>query len=134
MAAKLKKYSSLDDALRSFPIPEPNHEFIRRFIDAIGGGEFYETTGYIKCVRAGFGPDLHIASGWSNGFVSEAEVIDSLGAVKRWGDDDRARGWGVDHPQPGHGGGGPKSRVRRDYGVCSECFTGYTASGACACQ
>lgn len=136
MAAQLKKYSSLDDALQSFRVPERNREFIRLFVEAIGVADFYETTGYIKCVRIGSGPDLHIASGWSNGFASEAEIVDILGDVDRWGDDERARVWGVSHPENriGHGGGGAASREPREYGVCPECFTGYTASGACNCQ
>lgn len=135
MVAQLKKYSSLDDALRSFRIPERNHEFIRRFVEAVGVAEFYETSGYIKCVRAAAGPDLHIASGWSNGFASEAEILDILGDVDRWVDDERARVWGVSHPENriGHGGSGAAPREPRDYGVCQECFTVYAASGACNC-
>jgi hypothetical protein len=67
--------------------------------------------------------------------VSEAEVISLLGDVDRWGDNDRARLWGVSHPENriGHGGGGA-SGTSRQYDTCPVCFTQYSASGECNCS
>jgi hypothetical protein len=136
MTPPVKKYESLEDALARFGIPQPNRPFVRKFVEAIGIAEFYETTGYIKAVRIAAGPDLHIASGWSNGFVSEAEILGVLGDVSRWGDDERPRVWGVGHPENriGHGGGGPASSKERDYGTCVACFTAFSANGMCGCS
>lgn len=136
MAESLKKYTSLEDALTRFGIPGRNRPFVRTFVEAVGISDFYETTGYIKAVRAASGPDLHIASGWTNGFASEAEILELVGDVDRWGDDERARVWGVSHPENriGHGGGGPASSKQRDYGTCMECFTEFSANGTCRCS
>lgn len=135
MSSNLAQYASLDDALAKFGIPDRNRAFIRKFMGGIPIAGYYETSGYIKAVRANGGPDLNIASGWSNGFESEAEIIELLGDVERWGDGDRFPLWGVSHPENriGHGGGGPSSSGPRDYGTCPTCFTGFSASGQCAC-
>lgn len=135
MVTSLRKYSSLEDALTGFGIPHRNSAFIRKFVEAIGVSGFYATTGYIKAVRLAGGPDLHIASGWSNGFCSEAEILNVLGDVDRWGDDERPRVWGVSHPENriGHGGGGPASSNQRDYATCPVCFTVFSANGFCSC-
>jgi hypothetical protein len=133
---KLKQYSSLDDALTQSGVPHANRALIHRFVEGIGIAAYYETTGYIKAVRSAGGPDLRIASGWSNGFVSEAEICDVLGDVDRWLSDERVGLWGVSHPenQIGNGGGGPNSESVRSYGTCSECFLDLPATGQCNCQ
>ncbi len=135
MGNELKQYASIDDALSQFGIPDANRPFIKNFIRRIPISGLFETSGYIKAVRADGGPDMHIASGWSNGFVSEAEVLDVCGDVERWGDDERARVWGVSHPENriGHGGGGDAGTTR-SYGTCPICFMEYSASGACGCS
>ena len=135
MARELVQYATLDDALTRFGIPDGNHAFIRTFVEAIGIRAYYETSGYIKAERADGGPQLNIASGWSNGFVSEQEIVDILGDVDRWGDDERPRLWGVSHPinNIGHGGGGPAGTGRRSYGTCPECFMELPANGVCNC-
>jgi hypothetical protein len=135
MDRELTQYSSLDDAFVKFGIPDGNRKFVRDFVQKVGISAFYETSGYIKAVRSAGGPDLHIASGWSNGFVSEAEIVELIGDVDRWGDNERARLWGVSHPvnRIGHGGGGDGGRTSRDYGTCPNCFTKFSASGGCNC-
>lgn len=136
MPSKLKQYSSLEDALSRFGIPDGNRALIRTFVERLGIAAFYETSGYIKAVRTGGGPDLHIASGWTNGFVSEAEILEVAGDIDRWGDDERARVWGISHPDNriGHGGGGPIAKSQRDYGSCPTCFIGFAANGECGCD
>jgi hypothetical protein len=133
---KLKQYSSLDDALTQSGVPHANRALIHRFVEGIGIAAYYETTGYIKAVRSDGGPDLRIASGWSNGFVSEAEICDVLGDVDRWLSDERVGLWGVSHPENkiGNGGGGPNSESVRSYGMCSICFLDLPATGQCNCQ
>lgn len=136
MTNELEQYLSLDDAFTRTRMPDRNRQFIRTFVESIGISAFYATTGYIKAVRASEGPDLRIASGWSNGFISEAEILAALGDVERWGNGDRAPFWGVSHPvhRIGHGGGGLAARLPRTYGACPDCFMEYSASGRCNCS
>ena len=67
----------------------------------------------MRAVRRDGGPDLRIASGWSNGFVSEEEVVQVAGDVTRW-ESGRTGLWGLSHPEHGGGGqGGGASRTLR---------------------
>ncbi len=133
----LPRFASLSDALREHGIPLENHSFIRQFTDAIGIEAYFGTTEYIKAVRTGAGPDLNIAYGWSNGFVSEEEARLATGDTTQVWTSSRATGlWGVTHPMHGSGnGGGPESTSgRRDYGTCPTCFTKFAANGSCPCE
>lgn len=130
-----RRYASISHALKERRIPLGNHNLIRRFVDAIGIAEIYGTTGYIRAVRLGGGPDLRIASGWSNGFVSEEEVVQVAGDVERWESDARTGLWGLSHPEHGGGGqGGSTSRALRQYGVCPVCHIERRANGSCECD
>jgi hypothetical protein len=129
-----REYVSLDEALVKFGIPWENHDLIRKIAAGIPLSRFVETSSYIRADRTDGGPSLNIASGWTNGFRSESEILDILGDVDRWGDDTRARLWGVSHPvnHIGHGGGGPAGvNSSRDYGDCPNCFMKLAASGVC---
>lgn len=92
----LPRFASLSDALREHGIPLENHSFIRRFTDAIGIEAYFGTTEYIKAVRTGAGPDLNIAYGWSNGFVSEEEARLATGDTTQVWTSSRATGLGGD--------------------------------------
>lgn len=135
MSEPLKQYSSLDDALSKFGIPDVNRPLIQRFVANIGIDSFYETVRYIKAVRVGDGPDLHIASGWTNGFISETEVVEVCGDIDRWLDSDRPSVWGVSHPENRIGlSSGGDAGTKRTYGVCPICNTEYFANGECGCS
>jgi hypothetical protein len=119
-----RRYASLDVALTDKGIPLENHALIRQFASSIGIAAFYERSTYIKAVRAGDGPDLNIAFGWSNGFASEAEVEEAAGqTADRWPSGRGQGRWGVTHPVHGAWGGGGKKtgNPRLDYGTCPKC-------------
>ncbi|MGO2747006.1 hypothetical protein [Microbacterium sp.] len=134
-SAGRRKYESLDQALQSFRVPLENHALIRRFVETVGISALYQTSGYIKAVRSGGGPDLHIAYGWSGGFISEDEVIDVAGDVHRW-ESSRKGLWGITHPanRGSASAGASSSREHRDYGTCPECFMTFHANGSCGCS
>jgi hypothetical protein len=131
----LRRYSSLEDALDSYGIPLENRDFVREFVGKIGISDFFETTNYIKAVRKDGGPDMHISSGWSNGFRSEAEILSIFPNQKeRWGDDERARVWGVWHPLNWSGRAtGDSASKQRDYGTCPKCLMNFYPNGTCGC-
>lgn len=129
-----RRYSGLDEALFEKRIPFENHALIRSFVADIGIADYFETTSYIKAVRAGGGPDLRIAYGWSNGFT-EDEVRSLVGADSIWRSDSRQGLWGVAHPvSGGTRGGGGSPGDRRDYGTCPQCFIAFSANGTCGCD
>lgn len=122
---------SLEQALRKLGFPMENDEFIRRFTTTLGATSFTPMVSYVKVERPG-GRALKIASGYTNGFESEQEIVDALGEVDCW---PSKRGWGVWHPV--HGGpssGGGTRRPAVDYGTCPVCFTEYSARGTCLCD
>lgn len=128
-----RQYARLDQALLAHGIPLENHALIRRVTHAIGIDAFYERGTYIKAVRAQGGPALQIHYVWTDGFVSEHEVVTAAGEdTPRWRSD-RGRGqWGIDHPVHGHpsAGGGSKPRTRH-YGVCPRCHMQLLPGGRC---
>jgi hypothetical protein len=131
----LRRYSSLEDALDSYGIPLETRDFVREIVGKIGISDFFETTKCIKAIRKDGGPDMHIASGWSNGFISEAEILSIFpNHQDRWADDERARVWGVGHPLTctGRAGGDPAGK-HRDYGTCPKCSMQFYSNGTCGC-
>lgn len=133
----MQQYGSLQEALNAHKIPVVNHDRIRRITESIGIAEYWGTTGYIKAVRSGDGPDLNIAYGFTNGFTSRDEAEQAAGTRENgaevW-ESDRVGTWGVDHPERGHRNqASGNSTTERDYGTCDLCFTARSASGDCAC-
>jgi hypothetical protein len=129
----LRPYSSLDQALEAHRIPPENRELIRTFTAAVGIDRYLGCSGYIKAVRRGEGPALNITSGWTNGFVSEAEATECAGSrVERW-ESTRGTGlWGVSHPLNSmRGGSRTLKHEERDYGYCPTCFLQLLPSGVC---
>lgn len=73
------EYPSLGEALRDMKVPLENHRPIEQLTSAIGIASYYGASGYIGAERRDGGPALHIASGITNGFVSEVELLDAVG-------------------------------------------------------
>ena len=128
-----RQFDSLNDALRVVRIPIENHRFIQRWVDSVGIGSFFERGSYIRAVRRGAGPALEIHSGYTNGFVSEEEVVQALGDERMWPSNRGTGQWGVTHPKAGHARNGVPKGTHPDYGTCPECFVAFSAAGTCSC-
>ena len=63
-----RRVASLDAALEAAGIPLGNRDFVRQITQLVDISSYILTRKYIKAVRTGGGPALHIAKGWSNGF------------------------------------------------------------------
>lgn len=135
-ASDALRYASLEEALRRRRIPLENHALIRRFVEGLDISEFHGTSAYIRAVRRAGGPDIRIASGWSNGFISQDEILGVAGDVSSW-PSGRGKGdlWGLSHPRNGgdrSGSGG--ASAKRDYGTCPECTMTIHANRTCGCD
>jgi hypothetical protein len=71
---KYRLYRSLDDALEEKRIPADNHWFITQLLAPIGIQQISERSAYIHVTRSEDGPDIHIHSGWTEGFSSPDEI------------------------------------------------------------
>lgn len=91
-------YASLDAALEGHSIPLENRELIRRITSRLPIDGYYSRAGYIKATRTDSPRALHIAPGYTNGFLSEAEILETAGDVERW-ESSRRGLWGVSHPE-----------------------------------
>jgi hypothetical protein len=125
------RFNSLDAALRERRVPLENHRFIKDLLARIDVEGYYDTASYVKVVRRDGEPGLQIASGYTNGFRSEEEIVRAVGDVERW---PSARGsslWGVSHPIHGlrETEGGGRTERRRDR--CAVCGAELPLSGEC---
>jgi hypothetical protein len=132
-AIQRQKLGSIDQAMRALGLPLENHQIVRQLTATVGIRAYYRTASYIKAVRSGDGPDLHIAIGYTNGFVSEDEAA-AAGGITNVGPS--SRGWLVIHPTNAlrSGGGTRTTAPERDYAICPKCRTTRSASGACECD
>ena len=93
---------TLDDGFRQLQIPLVNQRFVRHIVNVIGIDRFLSTSTYLRAVRSEGGPDLRIAYGWTNGFVSRDEARRAAGdAAEIDPSPDRAGHglFGVRHPE-----------------------------------
>ncbi|WP_127818856.1 hypothetical protein [Microbacterium sp. CPCC 204701] len=67
---------SIDRALKAQRVPLANHTFIKGFLHKVGIVGAYESGGLIVADRRDGGMSLNIARGSTNGFCSEAEVVE----------------------------------------------------------
>jgi len=126
--------ASLNEALLAHRVPLENHDFIRGFDTAIGIIEYTGTTGYIKAKRANAGPELRIHSGYTSGFLSEAEIIATVGDVYRE-PSSRPGLWTVLHPvNKVRDGDSAATSAKATYGTCPACTFEFSANGLCACN
>lgn len=129
-----RQFTALSDALASAGIPVENRKLIESFAAALGARRYELTTGYVKAERDDGGPVLRIASGWSNGFVSQQEAMRFVSESDTWPSPDRPGLWGITHPVNG-GGRRPDraSRPEPEPDVCPDCRFARSISGACEC-
>jgi len=124
------------EAMKEARIPAENHEFIRRITTAIGIAEYRavenSSKSYVIARRRDGLPDLHIAYGYTNGFVSEEEIIHTTGSATGRAPSSRKGTWYVEHPTTRVRPGGERSRdTRREAGFCG-CGMQLSLTGVCA--
>ena len=106
-----RRVASLDAALEAAGIPLGNRHFVRQVAQMVDISSYIVTRKYIKAVRTGGGPALHIAKGWTNGFVTKQEAERASGGRVVVYQSDRPGLWGVEHPRnwirSRHGGSDP---------------------------
>lgn len=91
-------WNSAASAFLAYRYPDENLRLIRRIAENLGieRYESIKSRTYLKAIRSDGMRPLHIYMGYTVGFTSEQEVLDSAGDVDRW---QTARGtWGVTHP------------------------------------
>ena len=123
-------------AFQAHRFPMENLGIVQQIVDHIGISCFedIQTRGYIKAIRTDGRKTLHIHFGYTSGFGSEAEILDSVGDVDRgsWHD---GREWWVTHPVNklrGSNAEGWGNRAGEDRAeVCPTCFMQLPRSGVC---
>lgn len=127
---------SLYGALSKARIPVENHKFIRKFVAALEIDDFCAMAvdsdkPYVSAVRRDRLPDLRIYYGFTNGFVSEEELVRAAGCGVERGRSRRGETWYVAHPTTRVAPRGEHSRdVRRQAGFCS-CGMQVSVTGVC---
>jgi hypothetical protein len=126
---------SLLAALTKARIPVENHAFIRRFTTAVGitGYRVVENSSksHVVASRRDSLPDLHIAYGYTTGFVSEEEIVRVAGNGAGRAPSSRKGTWYVKHPTNEVRPGGERSvSVRREAGLCG-CGMQLSLTGEC---
>ena len=127
-------FSSLHGALSKAEIPAENHEFIRGLTSAVGITDYRVVEAgktYIKATRREGGPDLHIHSGYTNGFTSEEEAVGIAGSAVR-GASSRKGTWYVEHPVTKVRPGSPRSASVRREGAFCDCGMQLSLTGICS--
>ena len=126
---------SLLAALSKAKIPSENHAFITQFTSVIGITGYTAVDGsnpYVRAVRRDGLPDLYINWGFTNGFVSEDEIVRAAGRGVERKQSSRKGTWYVAHPLTRVHAGSPRSQdVRREASRC-RCGMELSLTGVCA--
>ncbi|MFE6735732.1 hypothetical protein [Microbacterium sp. NPDC057650] len=154
-AGTSRPYRSLAEALRAHRVPEENHAFIGRIVDAIGISSFIDRGRYIEAIRRGPGAALHIGRTYTNGFTEDELVIVGFAAQNLKPSEGRPPYFYVSHPSEFSSAAQARAKKAanprpttpaaprvpkvtpkedRDYGVCDVCFMVKTPSGGCGCD
>jgi hypothetical protein len=128
---------SLLGALSKARIPAENHGFIERVTTAVGIARYQAVTNvdkpYVRARRLDGLPDLRIYYGYTNGFISEDEVVYVAGSGADRGPSSRRGTWYVAHPTNQVRSGNERSRdTRREVTrLCSNCNVQLPLTGVC---
>jgi hypothetical protein len=116
--------------------PMENHALIRRVTEAIGIDGLYRRGSYIRATRIGGGRDIQIHAGYTNGFLSEDEILRVAGDIERWPSARARETWGITHPVNGgqRGERGWAAGEKPDYGTCADCGMKFLAALTCSCN
>lgn len=118
------EYASLSEAFQERHISVGNQRFVQELLRRLPVSGYFDRGDCLKVTRSDTRHAVEVHPGYSNGFMSEDEILDSVGDVHRWKSGRSKHGfmWGVSHPDPfgrgGGGGGGQRKQKRPDYGVC----------------
>lgn len=124
-------YDSLDAAFEGHSIALENRELIRKVMSKLPIDGYYSRAGYIKATRTDSPRAMHIAPGYTNGFLSEAEILETAGDVERW-ESDRHGLWGLSHPENRmRDGGARRSAYQRVSVDCPTCGLELPLTGVC---
>ncbi|GAA4513872.1 hypothetical protein [Brevibacterium yomogidense] len=133
------QFASLADATQEFAIPHENDAVIREVTTHVGIAAYRPARTFITAERAGDGPDLHIAYGWTNGFTDEDEARSALGDLASedappWQSESRIGLWGITHPvSSGYKSHSHETRtVERQRRICDTCFTEVPETRGCS--
>lgn len=130
------RWETLAQAFAAHHFPSENLPLVQGLVDSVGIDHYegIQSRTYIKGIRRGSGPTLHIAFGYTGGLASEAEILTSVGDVDR-AVGENGRDWWIHHPvnKLRDVNGTADRSAGRDYGLCPSCFTEFAASGACGC-
>lgn len=128
-----RQYSSLQEAFQNNRRSFANMKFLMPIGEKFNAAGYFGRGKYIKVTRNGRGPALEIHAGYTNGFTSEAEIVEIFGDVERWHSRRGTGLWGVTHPD--HGVGWKDDRATGSEklrgGRCPECGDELPLSGVC---
>lgn len=130
---KHRIFRNLELALEEKRIPSDNHSFLIQLIATIDVQEVSERSAYIHVKRREPGPDIHIHSGWTEGFASAQEItnVHPTAEIHEYGT--KFKRWYVVHPENRLRGHETMAAAERVHEVCSVCFTQRAANGTCSC-
>ncbi|QAY72581.1 hypothetical protein ET445_03690 [Agromyces protaetiae] len=95
-----KIWYSIGSAWLGHGFPDDNLPLLRRVTNSIAIDHYVKRPGrnYVEAVRKDGGKPLKIYYGYTTGFASEQDVLDSAGDVHRWPTSKTGRSWGITHP------------------------------------
>lgn len=125
-------YASIDAAFEGHSIALENRELIRRIMSRLPVDGYYSRASYIKATRTDSRRAMHIAPGYTNGFLSEEEILETAGDVERR-ESSRRGLWGLSHPVNRiRDGGAGRSTHQRVSEACPTCGLELPLTGVCA--
>lgn len=154
-AGTSRPYRNLAEALRAHRVPEENHGFISRIVDAVGISSFIDRGRYIEAIRRGPGAPLHIGRTYTNGFSEDELVVVGFAAQNLKISEGRPPYYYVSHPSEFSSAAQARAKraaaprvttppaprtpkatpvEERNYGVCDTCFMVRNAAGKCGCD
>jgi hypothetical protein len=136
MTTSADQPDSLVSALAKARIPAENHDFIRRFTTSIGIADYRAMVSadkpHVIANRRDDLPELHIYSGYTNGFTSKDEIVSAAGLAARCARSTRKPTWYVEHPATKVRAGGARSlSVGREGEQCDRCHQQMPLSAVC---
>lgn len=131
---KYRVFRTLDEALEEKRIPADNHWFITQLVASIDVKDISERSAYIHLTREDDGPDIHIHSGWTEGFSAPEEIINIHPSAEIHEYGTKSKRWYVVHPENRMRSNDTVTPTERSHGVCPVCFTQRAANGSCNCD